>query len=400
MEDVRGVHDPTIIEANQQFYLFSTDTQQPPTQGVPIRISKNLSEWHFAGSALKGVPQEAQEWSQAQGLWAPDVVQVGAEFRMYYSASTFGSTTSLIGLATAADPSGPWTDQGAVVKTSSKLADHNAIDANFTLDREGNQWLVYGSFFGGIYLAKINPATGKLLNSEDYGIKIAQRPQTVDGAIEGPFIYYHPETDYFYLFVSFDSLNDSYNIRVSRAREITGPYLDLAGRKMTDFASPPREIGVKLLGSYQFANESPVYGPGHNSILKTTSGELFIVHHYRRRPFSDEFYLGIRKLFWLDNGWPIVAAATIGEGDEIEDINVATGVWEVVTFDYTETLKKSVTQEVKIKQQNDKYYWNEMQIIPYSINQQLYFSGLNHQGVAVFGKKVKEANNEITKRLE
>lgn len=37
-----GVHDPTIIQVEDKYYLVSTDTQQPLTQGVPIRSSNDL----------------------------------------------------------------------------------------------------------------------------------------------------------------------------------------------------------------------------------------------------------------------------------------------------------------------------------------------------------------------
>ena len=205
MTAINGVHDPTIIEHEGTFYLYSTDTQQPKTAGVPIRSSKDLIHWQFEKQALSEMPEPAVKWSKAQGLWAPEVIRYKDEFRMYYSASTFGSTTSFIGLATASDPLGPWEDQGEVVKTNATLAQHNAIDANIAFDRSGEQWFVYGSFFGGIYIAPLNKETGKL-QEKSYGQRIAFRPKTVDTAIEGPFIYYHPETDYYYLFVSFDSL--------------------------------------------------------------------------------------------------------------------------------------------------------------------------------------------------
>ena len=42
MTAINGVHDPTIIEHEGTFYLYSTDTQQPKTAGVPIRRSKDL----------------------------------------------------------------------------------------------------------------------------------------------------------------------------------------------------------------------------------------------------------------------------------------------------------------------------------------------------------------------
>lgn len=141
-----GVHDPTIIESDGKFYLYSTDTRQPETSGIPIRKSENLVKWEFKGQAMSGVPSDAKRWSQAVGLWAPEIIKYGDEYRIYYSASTFGSTTSYIGLATAKTPLGPFEDKGVIVKTNPELCDHNAIDANVVTDKKGEQWLVYGSF--------------------------------------------------------------------------------------------------------------------------------------------------------------------------------------------------------------------------------------------------------------
>ena len=52
----------------------------------------------------------------------------------------------------------------------------------------------------------------------------------------------------YYLFVSFDSLNETYNIRVARAKEITGPYTDWNGLSLSEQEAVPEKIGVKLLG--------------------------------------------------------------------------------------------------------------------------------------------------------
>ena len=64
-------------------------------------------------------PAPAADWSGATGLWAPEVVRWPrpADWHMYYSASTFGSNTSAIGLAVAPSPPGPWQDRGLVVAT-------------------------------------------------------------------------------------------------------------------------------------------------------------------------------------------------------------------------------------------------------------------------------------------
>lgn len=305
----RGVHDPTIIEADDHYYMFSTDTHVAgqATHGIQIRESTDLVQWQFVGTAFDHVPIVAANWAQATGLWAPEVIKVGDQYRMYYAASTFGSQVSCIGLATAPQPVGPWTPSDLVIKTDGGQNGQNAIDANVVTAADGRQWLLYGSFFGGIFLVELNRTTGLTKYPGDFGQRIAQRPRVAqDGAIEGCFIQYRPDQDYYYLFMSYDSLTWSYHVRVARSRQITGPYHDFNGQ---DVFYPQgeryQEIGTKILGSYQFANEFPWVGPGHNSIL-TSGDQDFMVHHVRCQPNQNDSYGMIRKVYWLENGWPVV----------------------------------------------------------------------------------------------
>lgn len=398
---INGVHDPTIIEANGTYYMVSTDTQQPKTSGVPIRSSKDLIHWRFEKTALEdGVPAEADAWTGAtnglEGLWAPEIIKYNNEYRMYYSASTFGSTTSYIGLASAPHPLGPWEDRGEVVKTAPHLASHNAIDANICTDRDGEQWFTYGSFFGGIHICAVDKATGKLKDPSDYGKLIAIRPQSVEGAIEGPFIYYNEKTDDFYLFVSFDSLNDTYNIRVGRSKEITGPYLDRNGRELTELTGDPNEVGTKLLGSYQYLDEAPLYGPGHNSIFRRSDGAEFCVHHIRRVPHTADFFVGIRQLYWTSDGWPLVSA-DFYNGDQPKKAVTAsdlTGGWEIVMFNKTSDLIPAVKQELTdVTISPEGIYRCALgEFIPYwqptTDGLRLELSGLSEAGLGFIGRKL------------
>lgn len=386
MENMKnGVHDPTIIQVGDTYYLVNTDTTQPETCGVPIRSSKDLIHWRFEKTALDAVPGPAWEWTQAQQLWAPDIIKVENQYRMYYSASTFGSTRSMIGLATAADILGQWTDQGEVVKTNPEIAANNAIDANLCFDRKGCHWLVYGSFFGGIYLLPIDSKTGRP-KVKGYGKKIAVRSQSVEGAIEGPFIYYNKKTDYFYLFVSFDSLNDSYNIRVARSKEITGPYLDFNDREMTDMTTDPLKIGTKMIGSYKLGNDTPLYGPGHNSIFVDQKNQQeFVVHHVRRQPFSADFFLQIRPLFWGADGWPVVAPSEYDGTIERLKMNATLqGEWEILTFNDHSAMIHSKSILVSA---DDPFFKNA--IVYQDRAGDIWFTGRNEEGQAVMGKFIK-----------
>lgn len=332
---VNNAHDPGIIKTEDGYYIFSTDVKVggEPQPGVMVRKSQDLIRWQWVGYALPGISEEAGAWSGAVNLWAPDVVKHGDEYRLYYSASTFGSRQSMIGMATSKSIEGPWKDQGAVLKTRSEDV-LNAIDPNIITDADGRMWMVYGSFFGGIHIIELDPETGKP-GEEGFGTRIAARdPISEDGAVEGPYIIYNEKLNKYYLFVSYDSLFEDYNVRVARSDKITGPYVDYNGREMTDTGFEPQyEVGTKILGGYKFGEDEGWIAPGHNSVLKD-GDEYYIVHHARGEVDKHWSYLHIRKILWTEDGWPVVSPERYA-GEQEQDIPEAliAGAWERIEID-------------------------------------------------------------------
>lgn len=350
---VRNAHDPTVVRGDDgTWYMFSTDSganEGETLAGVHVRTSTDLVNWTFAGTALDGVPQPALEWTGARGLWAPEVVRWpgvsgpagvdrAAYWHMYYSASTFGSNTSAIGLAVASDLAGPWEDRGIVVATRAGETTQNAIDAAVTFDRDGTPWLTYGSFFSGIYTLPLDPSTGRPVVAGDLGSVIARRHRSVEGAIEGAFIVYRSDEDRYVLFASYDSLFASYNVRVAVADEITGPYRDVVGASMTDIDAAPASVGTKVLGSYRFAGDTGWLAPGHNSILiepGESGNEYFMVHHVRFAEDPTQHIVQLRRVFFTDAGWPVVSPQPFAgeESEALETPDTLVGAWRVVRLD-------------------------------------------------------------------
>ncbi len=168
--------------------------------------------------------------------------------------------------------------------------DFNAIDANVVLDQQGTPWLSFGSFWGGLKLAKL-ASTG--VRADDILIDLAARPGS---AIEAPFIVYR--APYYYLFASFDfccrGVDSSYRTVVGRSRSVTGPYLDRTGLDMRAGGGTPVVQG-----------DSRWRGPGHNAILKRSDRYFNIYHAYDAKNGGIPT-LRVSELVWQE-GWPVNA---------------------------------------------------------------------------------------------
>jgi arabinan endo-1,5-alpha-L-arabinosidase len=303
--NVSPVHDPVLIKEGGTYYLFATGGSNG--RGVtPIRTSPDLLTWQQAGFVF---PDRLPAWTAAEvpranNAWAPDISFFRGRYHLYYSVSSFGSRDSVIGLVTSKtlDPASPdyaWIDEGMVVRSRTAEDDWNAIDPNLVIEDENNIWLNWGSFWGGIKMRRIDPATGKLstIDTTMHSLASRDRAQPINGSIEGSFIV--RKDDYWYLFVSFDrccrGADSTYNVRVGRSKAVVGPYVDRDGTPMT-------EGGGTLVIE---ATTSGWRGPGHNGFLREGDQDYLAFHAYPAEGRGSRLF--ISTVVWQD-GWPTVAA--------------------------------------------------------------------------------------------
>ena len=285
-----GAHDPVIIKADGQYYRYITGP------GIPISCSPDLITWRDCGRVFSQLPIEAyKSVPEVAELWAPDISFRNGKFYLYYSASSFGSNKSAIALATntTLDPLSKnykWVDEGVVI-ASRPGNNYNTIDPNLVQAADGTLWLAFGSFWSGIKLIQLDPKTGKVLADAPLQA-LAQR--SPPGAIEGAFIVQRGE--FYYLFVSFDQcckgMNSTYNIRVGRAKDITGPYADRAGKAMLEGG-----------GTLVLDGKTAWRGPGHNAVLVEDDAYWLVYHAYDVKSNGTPL-LHIEQLVWTDDGWP------------------------------------------------------------------------------------------------
>ncbi|MGL4651358.1 MAG: arabinan endo-1,5-alpha-L-arabinosidase, partial [Caldilineaceae bacterium] len=290
---VTNIHDPVIAREGDTYYVFSTGSR------IIIICSPDMLTWEFCGRVFERYPVWTREVNpNLADAWAPDISFFNGKWHLYYAISTFGSQESAIGLATSPtlDPAAPdygWVDQGLVLRSHWDDL-WNAIDPALVLDEAGEPWLAWGSFWHGIFLRKIDPATG-LFAQDSEAIPLADRSTGPRDhkLVEAPFLV--KQGEFWYLFTSFDQCcqgaASNYNVRVGRSAALAGPYVDRDGTPLLEGG------GTLILDAYDNWK-----GPGHNGML-VQDGIHWMVYHAYNATHNGIPELRIESINWDADGW-------------------------------------------------------------------------------------------------
>jgi len=395
-----AVHDPAIAQEHGVYYLFGTHRRCARSTDMVHweRFENNLSRDPYAllGDIWREWPKQETNPDLLENTWAPDVIWNGTmgKWCMYLSING-DHFQSVIVLLTAPHLDGDWTYVGPVVYSgfdaknlwrtdvpkvlelksienndsygydlsryfSLKDTRINAIDASPVLCEHGEMWMGFGSWFGGIWMLKLDPRTGLrdysvryplVKNSSDpyYGVKIAGGYWN-----SGEGSYFIRSNGWWYLFVSYGWLGRTggYQIRLFRSKSLLGPYSDQNGNSAVSFGEIPNNqthgTGIRIMSSVRWhggpADVADIeVSQGHNSVIRRASdGRLFIVYHTRfaDRAFGkysdDEDYEShVRELLPTSNGWLVVAPYEY-RGDAavpLANIDEVGGDYEIVMHD-------------------------------------------------------------------
>lgn len=373
-------HDPSIVKDGDTYYIFGSHRAWAK--------STDLVNWETFENNLSTDYETIladiwDEWSKqstnpdvTDNMWAPDVVwnETMGKWCMYLSVNG-DNYRSVIVLLTADDIEGDWTYVGPVVYSGfesvnvdrtdvervlgedadlsryQSMTDTgiNAIDPCVKTDEDGTMWMTFGSWFGGIWMFQLDPATGlrdysvtydTVENESDayYGIKIAGG---FGNSGEGSYLI--NTNGYWYLFLSYGNLQQTggYQIRMFRSESITGPYVDEAGNTAISYRAIGNnwqgETGIRLMSSIQWSgndNGDIEVAQGHNSALVDDDGTIYLVYHTRFSDRNDEHEVRVRELMATEDGW-LVAAPYEYTGTKADaagyDAADLAGDYEVVT---------------------------------------------------------------------
>lgn len=301
------VHDPaTIHKDGDTYWTFATGG------GIQVRYSPDLLSWYHADDPVFPYgtwPSWINSYvtNFAGNFWAPDVIVMNDKYYLYYScfATISGGNgfESAIGVAVSDSLNNPdWQDLGMVVssntepKTSPGNRPLNCIDPGLFRDASNNVWMAFGSYYGGIFIVQINPATGKRMDSTRYSV--AGNYGYWSGYEGAQVIYIN---SYYYLFVNLGQCcagsSSTYYIVVGRSTSPTGPYLDKNGINLWNNG-----------GSTVLSTSGKYIGPGHYGYYNNDGQNLVSIHYYDGDSTHGDGWPSRLDLLQMSfsNNWPVL----------------------------------------------------------------------------------------------
>lgn len=394
-----AVHDPSIMKLDDGSYYIigshlsaarSTDLLNWTHTANSHAGTKNTTFFNdiytdLAKPASWSSPSNAN-YDLSGNLWAPDIIynEKLGKYCMYLSVNGDNWKSSIV-MCTADNIDGPYTYVDTVVYSGFNNSDTfnysktdvpkvlgnnpdlsrylnsngewnanygtNAIDPAVFYDENGKLWMVYGSWFGGLFMLELDENTGLRDYSVTYptvtdqsdaymGTKVAGG-HWVSG--EGPYIEYMKDPDsnkgYYYLFISYGCFNNDggYNMRIFRSENPNGPYVDQNGNSAvytTGGNNIGGTIGMRLMSNYKWnCNDRPNKAQGHNSVLMDDDGKLFVIYHNK---FDDNYgghEVRVHQLIMNEDNWP-VATSYEYTGETVSEvghtIEAVTGEYEFI----------------------------------------------------------------------
>ena len=403
-----SVHDPSVVKLSDGGYYIAGSH-------LAAARSNDLKNWTVAANSNLGTKNTTffkniytdlavpAKWSNTStgydlsgNLWAPDIIYNPKmqKYCMYLSVNGDNWHSSIV-LCTSDNIDGPYTykdtivysgfetnpanpansykntDVERVLGTAPDLSRYlvngrwnaeygtNAIDACVFYDEQGKLWMIYGSWFGGLFMLELDENTGL----RDYNVKYPTKSS--GGSVqsdaymgthvagghwnsgEGPYIEYmkDPVTGkgYYYLFISYGWFNTygGYNMRVFRSSNPDGPYVDENGnsaiysKAASDNAHNNTNgwTGMRLMANYQWScNKEPFRAQGHNSALMDNDGKLYVIYHTKFDNYDPGFHeVRVHQLIMNEDGW-ITAAPYEYSGESLSknghSLKAVTGEYE------------------------------------------------------------------------
>jgi beta-xylosidase len=295
--------DAFVLQHGGQFIAYSTNDGP----NVPMATSTDLVYWAFVGDGT-GKKRDALpklgSWAKQGFTWAPEVLQLGGKYLLYYTASDVKRNAQCIGVAVASDPLGPFVDdRSEPIVCQADLG--GSIDADAFRDTDGKLYLYFKS--DGNRIGKRTAIWGQQLSSD--GLSVVGQPVELihddklweQKLVEAPSMVRSPIG--YELF--FSAAYFGWNANQEQSPYAMG-YASCRGPLGPCTKAPDNPI----LHSFDDRQSGCLSGPGHQSIFTVGTRVFMSFHAWAAtsgcRKVDDKRYLYITHIFWAD-GKPQIA---------------------------------------------------------------------------------------------
>lgn len=292
--------DAFVLPHDGMFIAYATNDGP----NVPIAISNDLVHWSFAADPANGRKQrdalpKLGSWAKTGFTWAPEVLQLGDRYLLYYTASDRRKNEQCIGVATASDPLGPFSDNSPepiVCQTSLG----GSIDPDAFRNADGKLYLYFKNDGNRVHERTSiwgQPLSADGMNVTGQPVKLLEDSQAwEDRVVEAPTMVLSPLGYELFFSGGFFGWRPEegglspYAIGYARCTGPLGP--------CTAAAENP------ILHSFNDRQAGCLSGPGHQSIFRVGTHTLMSFHAWEAssgcRKVDDKRYLYIAPLFWKD----------------------------------------------------------------------------------------------------
>ncbi|MFL5720427.1 MAG: glycoside hydrolase family 43 protein, partial [Chloroflexota bacterium] len=284
--------DPFILaDAGRYFAYATTDV----SQNLQLARSSDLVTWEMLDDPLPKLPG----WSSGD-TWAPEVLKTSAGYVLYYTAHDSdlkrpdSNGSQCITLAVSKVPEGPFVD-GSDKPLVCQADLGGSIDATAFVDVDKTPWLIWKNDGNccnlptRFFMQQLSP-DGLSLTGKVTDLGVVNDASWEGSLIEAPTLTVKDGT--YYLFYSANNYASSrYAVGYATAKDVTGPYHDAKENPI-------------------LTSKGDAAGPGHQTIVTTDDGELWIAYHaWDPAQIGDN--LGGRRAMWIDRltfegGKPVV----------------------------------------------------------------------------------------------
>jgi len=250
--------DPSILKVGSTYYAYATTDANDNLQAAR---STDLVHWTRLPDPLPHLPN----WhpSTKGYTWAPEVVQIGAGFVMYYTARLAEIGRQCISVASGSDPAGPFADRRSQPLVCQRDLG-GSIDPSRFVDADGTAFLIWkndGNCCGlptEIWAQRLSD-DGLSLKGEAKSLGVRNDRTWEGNLIEAPVVVLHDHT--YYLFYSANNYaGPDYAVGYATAKSLFGPWMK----------APENPI---------LRTRAPAAGPGGQAIVEGPQGDLWMAYH-------------------------------------------------------------------------------------------------------------------------